>query len=314
MFKKIKNNLFYITLSIFLISNIFIVGWDFPFKKIFLLVLLFITIILSFVYKDKAMKIIRYFIYLNNDQTVKKISGGISLFSWFLFICSLFLLNLGFLWLARWCVLLFVVAVIINGILVFYDLWCARDIILKKFKPLFFSGVTVLYFITNTYAASYFLKMSNMDISNSPLLELGWKSAFFSIWFFVFMQPISYCFFLYVSNKFKDHKVMSSVGILLFLSLLSGAVLHWANNLIVLSLDWATSNEWRSHATCGSLDISNKTERYFGFNTDKYTVYFSNRDGQWGFEEIKCIKDDKNQDSLIRVTVSQSAMPKWFKE
>lgn len=63
--------------------------------------------------------IVRYFIYLNNDRTVKKISGGVSLFSWFLFFLSLFLLNMDFLWLARWFFLLFIITVIVSSTFVF---------------------------------------------------------------------------------------------------------------------------------------------------------------------------------------------------
>lgn len=314
IFERIKRNFFYIILSIFLFSNTFLIGQYLPFKKILSLTLLFITIIAAFFNRENVKVIVRYFIYLNNDRAVKKISGGVSLFSWGLFFLSLFLLNMDFLWLARWFFLLFIITVIVSGAFVFYDLWYGDDIILNRFKPLIFSGVPILYFVTSTYAASYFLQFSNMDISDSPLLELGWKSAFFAICLFVILQPISYCFFLYVSNKFKDHKAKSSVGILFLSSFLSLAALHWADNFIVFSLDWATSNEWRTNVKCGSLNISDSTERYFGFNADKYTVYFSNRDGKWGFEEINCIKDDKNQDSVKRVLISQSKMPKWFKE
>ncbi|GLY60770.1 hypothetical protein Pcaca05_16270 [Pectobacterium carotovorum subsp. carotovorum] len=97
-------------------------------------------------------------------------------------------------------------------------------------------------------------------------------------------------------------------------ALLLSAIPRWTANFIVIVLDWATNSEWHTSATCGSLKISDSTERYFGFNTDKYTVYFSNRDGKWGFEELQCAKDDKNQDSFTRVLVEQSNMPQWFKE
>ncbi|MBF1996621.1 hypothetical protein HW114_14740 [Serratia symbiotica] len=257
--ERIKRNCFYIILSTFLFSNTFLIGQYLPFKKTFSLALLFITIISAFFNKENVKVIVRYFIYLNNDRTVKKISGGVSLFSWVLFFLSLFLLNMDFLWLARWFFLLFIITVIVSSTFVFYDLWYGNDVILNKFKPLFFSGIPMLYFVTNAYAASCFLQFSNMDISDSPLLELGWKSAFFAICFFVILQPISYCFFLYVSNKFKDHKAMSSVGVLLFSSLLLLSALHWADNFIVFSLDWATSNEWHTNAKCGSLNISNST-------------------------------------------------------
>lgn len=314
LFEKIKKYFLYIMLSVFLITNTFLVKHEFLFKKTFILFFLFFTVIICFYQKDEFKKIIYYFVYFNNDKVVKKISGGLSLLAWLFFVSFLFLLNVGLVWLARWFILVFIIFVVISGVFTFYDLERGNHTVFSKLKVVFISGVSLLYFITSTYAASYFMQMSNMDISDSPLLEFGWKIAFFAIYFFMFLQPVSYGIFLLVSNKLKGHQLMTILGVIMVTSLLLFAVPRWAENFVVVVLDWATSSEWHTSMTCGSLNISEPTERYFGFNTDKYTVYFSNRDGKWGFEEINCIKDDKNQDSLKRVLVSQSKMPKWFKE
>ncbi|OVZ94519.1 hypothetical protein CBW58_03080 [Yersinia frederiksenii] len=313
-FEKIKTYSLYIITSVFLVSNTFLVGHEFIFKKIIIILLLFIVIITCFYKKDSFKKIIYYFVYFDNDKVVKKISGVISLLAWFLFVSSLFLLNIGFVFLARWLILAFIICVVVSGVLTFYDLERGGNIVLSKMRLAFVSGASVLYFITSAYAASYFLQMSNMDISDSPLLEFGWKFAFFAIYFFMILQPVSYGIFLSVSTKLKGHQLMTILGVLMLTSLLLFAIPRLAENFIVVVLDWTTNSEWHTSAMCGSLSISDSTERYFGFNADKYTVYFSNRDGKWGFEEINCIKSDKNLDSLKRVTVSQSNMPKWFKE
>lgn len=313
-YKKIKSNFIYIMLMIFISINTYLVGQTIPYKNYVSAGVFLITMLSIFFNKDRAKEIFHYFIFLNNDKSVKKISGGLSFFSWVFFFSSSFLLNMGFLWPARWFLLMFVITVIVNTVLVLYDLWCENDIVLKKSKPLFFSGASILYFITSAYSASYFLEYSNMNISDSPLLELGWKSAFFSIWFFVILQPISFLFFLYATKNFKGHKVISSMSILLMASILSFAVLSWAENFVVFSLDWATKKEWRTYAMCGTSKISEPTERYYGFNTEKYTVYFSNRNGEWGFEEMNCIKDDKNHDAIRRTIISHSKMPEWFKK
>ncbi len=314
LFKKIKTYFLYIILSMFLITNTFLVRHEFIFKKTFIVLFLFLTIVICFYQKDAFKKIIYYFIYFNNDKIVKKISGGLSLLAWLFFVSSLFLLNIGLVWLARWFILVFIIFVVISGVFTFYDLERENNIIFSKLKIVFVSSVSLLYFIASTYAASYFMQMSNMDISDSPLLEFGWKLAFFAIYFFMLLQPVSYGIFLLVSNKLKGHQLMTFFGIIMLTSLLLFALPRWAENFIVVVLDWATSSEWHTSATCGSLNISDSTDHYFGFNTNKYTVYFSNRDGKWGFEEINCIKDDKNQDSLKRVPVTESSMPKWFKE
>ncbi|MRT57755.1 hypothetical protein GJV11_16690 [Enterobacteriaceae bacterium RIT693] len=314
LFEKIKTYFLYIILSVFLITNIFLVKHEFIFKKTFILLFLFLTVVVCFYKKDEFRRIIYYFVYFNNDKLVKKISGGLSLLAWLFFLSSFFLLNIGLVWFARWFILAFIIFVVISGVFTFYDLERGNSVIFSKLKIVFVSGVSLLYFITSTYAASYFMQMSNMDISDSPLLEFGWKIAFFAIYFFMFLQPVSYGIFLLVSNKLKGHQLMTIFGVIMLTSLLLFSVPRWAENFVVVVLDWATSSEWHTSMTCGSLNISDPTERYFGFNTDKYTVYFSNRDGKWGFEEINCIKDDKNQDALKRVLVSQSKMPKWFKE
>ncbi|MBM7344439.1 hypothetical protein [Pantoea coffeiphila] len=314
LYQKIKSYFLYIILSLFLISNVFLVGREFPFKEWVITLSLFFTVVICYFQKDSFNKVIYYFIYFNNDKVVKKISGGLSLLAWLFFISSLFFLNIGLVWLARWLILMFIIFVVISGVFTFYDLDRGNHIVFSKLKVLFISGSSLLYFITSAYAASYFMQMSNMDVNDSPLLEFGWKFAFFAIYFFMLLQPISYGIFLLVSNQLKGHQLMTIFGVIMLTSLLLFAVPHWAENFIVLVLDWATSSEWHTSAMCGSVNISDSTEHYFGFNTDKYTVYFSNRDGMWGFEEINCIKDDNNQDSLKRILVSQSKMPKWFKE
>ncbi|MBN3041754.1 hypothetical protein V6M93_12690 [Pectobacterium brasiliense] len=314
IFHKIKKYSLYMVIFVFLIVNVFFIKYNFIFKGVFFVFFLIFVVLFCFLQKESFKKIIHYFIYFNNEKIDKKISGGMSLLAWLFFVLSLFLLNIGFVWLARWSILAFIIFVVISGVLTFYDLDREGHITFSKLRVVFFSGISSLYFITSAYAASYFIQMSNMDISDSPLLELGWKSAFFIIYFFMILQPISYGAFLLVSDKLKGHQLITFFGVLMLTALLLSAIPRWTANFIVIVLDWATSSEWHTSATCGSLKISDSTERYFGFNTDKYTVYFSNRDGKWGFEELQCAKDDKNQDSFTRVLVEQSNMPQWFKE
>ncbi|MBN3143892.1 hypothetical protein [Pectobacterium brasiliense] len=314
IFDKIKKHSLYMVIFFFLITNIFLIKYNFIFKDILLGFFLIFVVLFCFLQKKSFKKIIHYFIYFNNEKVDKKISGGMSLLAWIFFVSSLFLLNVGFVWLARWFILVFIIFVVISGVLTFYDLEREGHITFSKIRIVFFSGISLLYFITSAYASSYFIQMSNMDISDSPLLELGWKLAFFAIYFFMILQPISYGAFLLLSDKLKGHQLITFFGVLMLTALLLAAIPRWTANFIVIVLDWATSSEWHTSAMCGSLKISESTERYFGFNKDKYTVYFSNRDGKWGFEELQCAKDDKNKDSFTRVLVEQSNMPQWFKE
>nr|WP_249964049.1 hypothetical protein [Escherichia coli] len=71
--------------------------------------------------------------------------------------------------------------------------------------------------------------------------------------------------------------------------------------------------EWRSQVKCGELNISRPDERYFGFNTDKYTVFYSNREGKWGFNELKCKKGSDRRDAYSIENVSEYNVPGWLK-
>ena len=83
--------------------------------------------------------------------------------------------------------------------------------------------------------------------------------------------------------------------------------------LAVYILDKAINFEWRTEAKCGDKVIQNDHERYFGVNTNEYTVYFSHRNGQWGFEDLKCIKNEKDEDTFQRLPISSHKMPVLFK-
>lgn len=312
IFKFFKDNIVYVILTSLLASNVILIGRDFYLKKFLCLTIMFVFVLILFLKKEKVRELIYFFIYLNNNMISKKISGFTALLSWVFFTISLFLLNIGLIVLARWFILLFIVCVIISSIFVFYDLDRSGNIVVNKLKYIFGGLLSLLYFVTSAYSASFFLKFSQMDIGSSPLLEFGWKLTFFAFFLFMLLQPLTYIIFLIISRKLIGHQVMVFFGAMMFTSLLLFAVPKWADNFIVLVLDWATSREWNTSAVCGTLDISRANERYFGFNEEKYTVYFSNRNGKWGFEELQCIKDEGNNDDTQTTSISSSRMPKWF--
>ncbi|UUE10407.1 hypothetical protein NMX13_02010 [Dickeya zeae] len=313
IFDKINKYPLYIMIFIFLVGNVFFTAKDFPFKKSICVFFLILTLV-SFVFFRKNVREVVDFHSRLEGGNYEKISAIVSLLSWVVFSLSIFFINVGFIVIARWLMLPFAIFVIVSGALTFYALERDGNKVIIKVKSLFFAGVSLLYFITAAYAESYFLQASNMDLNTSPLLAFWWKLDFFIIYFFMVLQPISYIIFILISKELTTHRLMVFFGVLMLTAMLLNGAPRWANNSIVLFLDWTTSSEWRSFATCGHLNISDPRERYFGFNTEKYNVYFSNREGQWGFEEIKCTKDDEGQDSFTRVLVSQSDMPKWFKE
>lgn len=170
-FGRIKKYSLYIVFSFFLTSNAFLVGQAFPFKKTLVILLLIVTVVSSFFQKEEFKKVIYYFIYFNNDKTIKKISGGVSLLAWVSFTSSLFFLNVDSLWLARGFFLLFIASVIVSGVFIFYDLERGGHVIFNKLKFLFFSGIPVLYFVTSAYAASYFCSLAIWTLVTHPCLS-----------------------------------------------------------------------------------------------------------------------------------------------
>ncbi|HEJ9439245.1 TPA: hypothetical protein ACG0QJ_003755 [Proteus mirabilis] len=302
------------TLTIILISYLFIstytLGKIFYFKVELAVFLFFLVIISCVVMKEQSRKIYYKFLYHDDNKDKKKLSGFMSLISCIVFLLLLFLINIGEPTLARYGLLIFLLLVISSGILLFFDLGGSEYELYKKSRLVLGFGFSFLYLLTSTYAASYFMQISNMDIGDSPLLEFGLKIAYFVFFALMLLQPLSYIFFLYISNKLKFPQIMIGLSIVAITSIALFLVPRWSTNVIVLVFDWATHSEWRTFASCGGEKISYPRERYYGFNTEKYTVYFSGRNGEWGFEELQCPKGDDSDP--IRIPISKSNMPKWF--
>ncbi|MEX6156191.1 hypothetical protein [Providencia manganoxydans] len=267
------------------------------------------VMIFCIVMRGQRNKIYYKFIYFDDNKEKKKASGFMSLLTCIGFLLFLFFLNIGNSTLAIIGLIAFYLLVIVSGILLFFDLGGSEYKLFKKSRLVLGLGFSFLYLLTSSYAASYFMQISNMDIGDSPLLELGLKITYFIFFALMLLQPLSYMFFLYISDKLKIPQVIIGISIVLITTITLFLVPRWSTNVIVLVFDWATQSEWRTFVSCGQEKISYPQERYYGFNTEKYTVYFSDRNGEWGFEELQCPEDDNE---LIRIPISKSNMPKWF--
>ncbi len=311
---KIERFITYLVFILYMFVNLTLLGEDFPLKKGIIISLAILLIFISAFLWGSIKAISRDFIYVDEQSTRKKPSGIMTLVSCFIFLVVIFLMNVSELRFARWCFLGFIIAVLINSALLFYDLESSGYGIINKAMISLGFITSIIYFISSSFAASLFLSISNMDMANSPMVDFSLKVTFFTIFSFLFLQPITYFFFLCLSSKFNKVQTISSVLLLFIISIGLVLVPKWLSNIMVLSLDFATNFEWKTSAYCGQRKISNPKERYFGFHADKYTVYYSDRNGKWGFEEIRCIKNQNGDDSFIKLSIDENPMPKWFND
>jgi hypothetical protein len=224
--------------------------------------------------------------------------------------------NIGSIWLGRYLALAFIILVFISSSLIIYEI---SKIEVQKFRRLrlIFIGLTpIIYTFTSTLAASWFLQASNLNIDESPVVGLGWKLIIFFMFYFMFLQFFTFCSYLYVlqSAKINYLRKIIAAGMIVVTTILMQGMNQWDINIMKCVLDLTTKFEWHDRALCGTDIIKEPTERYFGYDAEKYTVYFSDRKGKWGFEELICKNNAQNNYVGIRIPITQSDMKKWFKD
>ena len=111
----------------------------------------------------------------------------------------------------------------------------------------------------------------------------------------------------------KGAQILTILGSLAVTSFIVLLLPHFLSGIAYITLTKSIGFEWRDEATCGNLTDKVKGEKYFGFNADKYTVYFSERSGMWGFDELVCIKNDQGVYQFKKKNVSSEALSDWVK-
>ncbi|WP_251991205.1 membrane domain protein [Escherichia coli] len=150
--------------------------------------------------------------------------------------------------------------------------------------------IPIIYLFSSSFSSSLFLSLSNLNITLSPWVEYFWKGMAFLLIFFMLMQLIIYFAFLSLGIKLIVYRLFILAGAFIASTILVVFASKNVENISYYVLKSTIDFEWRSQVKCGELNISRPDERYFGFNTDKYTVFYSNREGKWGFNELKCKK------------------------
>lgn len=254
-----------------------------------------------------------FFINEKNETTLSKSAGSLVLLSCCLFIILLFSVNILPNKVTYWVSFLFALTILISAILTIFDLEKEKNSKAIGIRVVVFSAIPLIYMFTSSYSSSLFLEISNLNIAVSPWLEYCWKVSAFLILILMLSQPFCYVLFLAFSDKAKGYRIFTLFGVLLtsiFLVVLIPSVL---GGVAYYVLNSAINSEWNSKAKCGQLIISNPWERYFGFNTEKYTVFYSFRNGMWGFEEFTCKKRPDGKDYYVIESLPTNSIPKWLR-
>ncbi|UIL51992.1 MULTISPECIES: hypothetical protein [Pantoea] len=271
-----------------------------------------IIIISSIIFlPHRALAIFHTFIFKYQNRTLKKVAGTLSLLSWLVFGLTYIVLPLGFVFTGRLLFLTFILLTLAGGILTFYDLEKNGNLSLRKIRLTLWFFLPLCFILTNALASSYFTQFSALSISSVPYTEFIWKFVFSIMALALLLQPVSYLIFITQADKTEGYQTATLIAFFLAVSVVLFAIPHWGANILSSVLDHATRFEWRDEAKCGKLIIKREDERYFGFNSDKYTLYFSNP-GYWGFYELNCAKDKYNNDTFRLTAVDIETRKPWF--
>lgn len=270
-------------------------------------------IIVIYVRKERSREIVNLFTRFENEPWISKVAGWTSLIAWCSFILIPFLINIKFIYMAKVLLMIFVVLIAISSILTIFILEINGYKSIKKIRLVLFSFISLCYALSSAFSASLFFQISNLDLSSSPWVEFLWKLTAFFVLFSFILQLVTYVIFVTTADKFQGYTLFNILGALMLLTLLMTFVTGRLDVVAYYVLNYSTDVEWRDNFSCGSKTFKHPNEKYFGFDTEKYTVYFSDRNGKWGFDEIKCIKGNQGNDGYTVKNVSEQTIPTWAK-
>lgn len=300
-----------LTLFIYFIIFMFLIDLDFSYKELTVYVICILTFLILFLRRKRCAEIFDLFINYGDNRFLSKTAAYCSIGGWVSFALFLPFLILNIRLVANIFLLSFCLLIIISSALMLYT----NDSPLKKkvFSIEFISVASLAYVVSGAYSSGLFLQLSNMPIEESPWVAFCWKFAAFIILISIFLQPVSYLVFIRNIENAKGAQILTILGSLVVTSFIVLLLPHFLSGIAYITLNKSIGFEWRDEATCGNITDKAKGEKYFGFDTDQYTVYFSERNGKWGFDELKCIKNDQGGYQFKRKNVSTETLSDWVK-
>lgn len=267
---------------------IYLIPYKFPLKS-YLVAFLFISILIFACTQEfRLREYINFFVRTCNDHLLTRFAGILSLTAWSIFLLLLLSANVFVNTITYWLAIFFSLLILISSILTVLDI--ARNNTAKTLKIIglavtVFSGV---FTFTSSYSASIFWQISNLELSSSPWLEYCWKATAYLMFFLWLSQPICYGLFIIYGDKAKGYRIFTLTGAFIMSVFLFLLVPKLFGDAAYYVLNRTINYEWRDEAKCGELKVKNKNEKYFGFNTDKYTVFYTDKNDKWGFYEGRC--------------------------
>lgn len=265
---------------------IYLIPYKFPLKS-YLVAFLFISILIFACTQGLRLKeYIGFFVRTCNDHLLTRFAGILSLTAWSIFLLLLLSANVFLNTITYWLAILFSLLILISSILTILDIVrnnTAKTLEIISLAVTLFSGV---FAFVSSYSASIFWQISNLELSSSPWLEYCWKATAYLMFFLWLSQPICYGLFIIYGDKAKGYRIFTLTGAFIMSVFLFLLVPKLFGDAAYYVLNRTINYEWRDEAKCGELKVKNKNEKYFGFNTDKYTVFYTDKNDKWGFYEL----------------------------
>lgn len=292
---------------------IYLIPYRFPLKSYLVAFLFVLVLIFTCTQEIRIREYINFFVRRGNDHLLTRCAGILSLSAWSIFLLLLLSANVFVNAITFWLAILYSIFILISSILTVLDI--ARNNTVKTLKIIglavtVFSGV---FAFTSSYSASVFWQISNLALTSSPWLEYCWKATAFLMLLLWLSQPICYGLFLVYGDKAKGYRIFTLTGAFIMSIFLFLLVPKLIGDAAYYVLKISINYEWRDEAKCGDLKINNKNEKYFGFKTDKYTVFYSDKNDKWGFYELTCQQGSNRKDSYIAAPLPEYNIPKWLK-
>ncbi len=302
-----------VILLIYLLLGFILLPYKYLWKDI-VLSLCFVGILLyALVEENRITEYMGYFVKFSNKNSLNSCAAWCSLIAWFIFLFFVLSINIFPVSVSVSVFSAFSVFVFLGGVFIILELEFKNNKKLMIIRSMTLAVIPIIYLFSSSFSSSLFLSSSNLNITLSPWVEYFWKGMAFLLIFFMLMQLIIYFAFLTLGTKLSVYRLFILAGAFIASTILVVFASKNVENISYYVLKSTIDFEWRSQVKCGELNISRPDERYFGFNTDKYTVFYSNREGKWGFNELKCKKGSDRRDAYSIENVSEYNVPGWLK-
>lgn len=303
-------------LTIFCLLNIWLVGVQLPGKGIILLLSLAALLLFLFWRDDwRWLDRFRRGWLCFSLHSLEENAHTLATWALLAFFLSIFTVNGGWIWPGRYLLLGFVALGMLSALLLLLALMRNENQTLKKAGYILGAAVPVIYAITSSYAASDFYMMSGIKLDDSPVLNLWVKVLYFSVWFMLLIYPAASFTSKLALDANRPRMAVTLMTILLIIIFFMLSLMKWFGKIRLEAMDYAINREWQSSYYCAGEARRSDHERYFAIDDENWALYYSGRDGSWGFERLHCTAGSDGQpDTQRRSIEGPHPVPQWFKD